>query len=35
MNKGNKYVIGYKPTGVVHSITNMSSGEVNVKQQSH
>jgi hypothetical protein len=33
--KGNRYVVGYVPTGVVHSITSLNNGDINVKVRSH
>ena len=33
--KGGRYVVGYAPTGVVHSITELNNGDMNVRIKSH
>lgn len=33
--RGQKYIVGYSPTGVVHSITELNNGDVNVRIRSH
>jgi RNA polymerase Rpb2, domain 6 len=35
LEKGKRYVIGYKPTGVVYSVTDLRNGDKNIKIKSH
>lgn len=35
LTEGKTYTVGYKPTGVVHSITPLKSGEINVRIKSY
>lgn len=35
LSRTKRYAVGYKPTGVVHSITEMNNGDINVRVKSH